>query len=276
MRGRHGAMWMLGAIVLAAMPAEASTRNIMLVGYWPPTNEMLRQFSASPTQNPGGWKGENWGGLGYNIYSFFPEFPGGVDLNPKGNGDFEVDYQDTSADFWRITGEIQPVALLTFSRGNPGSNWEIEAGARNLNRWIPDYQDPVRPTPITPDASWPVNTARLSTLPMTQIRDTVNAAGLGITAYIDSSNNVGGFLSEYLAYHGLWYKGIHSDPTDPAFCAVSGHIHVGIDTPVAAATIATELTLRTAIASIPAPGAGGLLALSAAIGLGRRRPEMNV
>jgi hypothetical protein len=27
------------------------------------------------TQNPDGWIGEDWGGYGYDVYSFFPEFP---------------------------------------------------------------------------------------------------------------------------------------------------------------------------------------------------------
>jgi hypothetical protein len=258
-------------IAFAGSQAAAATNNIMLVGYWPPTNEMLRQFSTSSTQNPGGWKGENWGGLGYNVYSFFPEFPGGVDANPKGNGDFEVDYQDTSEDFWRITGEVKPVALLTFSRGDFGSNWEIEAGAKNRNRWINDYQAPFQPSPRAPDAGWPVNTARLSTLPTTAIMDNVNAAGLGIQAYIDTSNNVGGFLSEYLAYHGMWYQGLHASLTDPAYCAMAGHIHVGINTPTAAATIAAEITLRTAIAAIPGPGGAMVVGVAGMAGLRRRR-----
>jgi len=69
--------------------AESETPNIMITGYWPPTNEMLRQFSNNPAQNPNGWVGGDWEGRGYNIYAFFPEFPQGLG---KGEGDFEVDY----------------------------------------------------------------------------------------------------------------------------------------------------------------------------------------
>ena len=36
------------------------TNNIMLTGYWPQTNNMLRAFSTNPDQNPDGWIGENW------------------------------------------------------------------------------------------------------------------------------------------------------------------------------------------------------------------------
>src|SRR4030042_6619592 len=90
------------------------TKNIMLTGYWPPTNGMLRKFSTDPNQNPDGWQGQNWEGRGYDIYAYFPEFPGGTGSNPKGNGDFEVDYQDVSADFWRITDQIHPVAIMSY------------------------------------------------------------------------------------------------------------------------------------------------------------------
>src|SRR4030042_830390 len=93
---------------------SGNTRNVMLTGYWPPTNEMLRKFSTDPNHNPGGWQGENWEGRGYNIYAYFPEFPGGTGSNPKGTGDFEVDYQDVSADFWRITDQIHPVAIMSY------------------------------------------------------------------------------------------------------------------------------------------------------------------
>ncbi len=250
--------------------AAAATSNIMLVGYWPPTNDMLRQFSASPTQNPGGWKGSNWEGRGYNVFSYFPEFPGGVDANPKGNGDFEVDYQDTSADFWRIVDQVKPVAIITFSRGRLGSNWEIEAGAKNHATWIDDYDAPFQPTPGKPDDSLPAEAVRRSTLPMTQILNNVRSASLGITPFIDATNNVGSFLSEYLAYHGMWYQSLHNNPADPYWCSMAGHIHVGINTDTLAATKAAEITLRTAINAIPTPSAAALL-LAAAPALTRRR-----
>lgn len=260
---------LLSIACLLAAPANAASSNIMLVGYWPPTNEMLRQFSTNPAQNPGGWKGQNWEGRGYNVVSYFPEFPGGVGVNPKGNGDFEVDYQDTSADFWRITAEVKPVAIITFSRGRNGSNWEIEAGARNRAVWIDDYQAPFQPTPGKPDADYPTNAIRLSTLPMSTIEAQVDAANLGISAFIDNTYLVGSFLSEYLAYHGMWYQSMHSNPLDPDYVAMAGHVHVGINTNTAAATIAAEITLRASINAIPAPGA--LTFAIAPLLAGRRR-----
>jgi hypothetical protein len=67
--------------VATTVARGAYTNNILLTGYWPPTNEMVRRFSTSTVQNPDGWIGGNWEGRGYNVYSFFPEFPGGVGAN---------------------------------------------------------------------------------------------------------------------------------------------------------------------------------------------------
>jgi hypothetical protein len=140
---------------------------------------MIRKFSNNPVQNPGGWQGGNWEGRGYNIYSFFPEFPGGVGVNPQGNGDFEVDYQDTSADWVRITDLVKPVAIITFSRGSNGSNWEVEYRTKNRASWVNDYTAPFQPTPSPPDPSVPAETIRFSTLPMQNIVNGVNNAGPG-------------------------------------------------------------------------------------------------
>jgi hypothetical protein len=159
------------------------TNNIMLTGYWPPTNNMLVQFSTDPVLNPGGWQGQNWQSSGYDIYAYFPTFPGGTGSNPKGNGDFEVDYQDTSADFWRITAEIHPVAILSY--GNGAGPWEIEYNARNLptNSWSSDYQNPKKPD-SKPEIDMPDYYARHSTLPVDAIAEAIDQAGLGINAWV--------------------------------------------------------------------------------------------
>ncbi|MCA9298328.1 MAG: hypothetical protein KDA28_04640, partial [Phycisphaerales bacterium] len=111
------------------MASADDYRHILLTGYWPPTNEMVRHFSTNPERNPDGWAGANWEGRGYHVYSYFPEFPNGVG---QGVGDLEVDYQDTSADFWPIAEAVAPTALITFSRGSFGRDWEIEFAQRNL------------------------------------------------------------------------------------------------------------------------------------------------
>ncbi len=221
-----------------------NTRNIMLTGYWPPTNEAVRHFSPNLDQNPGGWQGADWESRGYDIYSYFPEFDN-FPSDRQGTGDFEVDYQDTSADWWRITAEINPVAIITFSAGTDGL-WELEMRQRNLLSWVRDYEEPRLPTPRPPDPSLPPRSVRFSSLPMQEIVDAVNQAGLDeMTAVIDDVGYGGGFLSEYIAYHGAWYHDLHADPQDPFRNVAAGHIHVGPDISVGQARTAAEISLRT-------------------------------
>jgi len=220
--------------------------NIMLTGYWPPTNEMLRRFSPDPVQNPDGWVGGNWEGRGFNVYAFFPEFPEGLG---QGEGDFEVDYQDTSADFWPIAEEISPVAIITFGRASPNRDWELEWRGRNLPEadWVPDYTDPRKPTPSPPDGSVPENHIRYSTLPLDDIVDAVNDSGLGINAFADTTEDAGAFLCEFVGYHAAWYRDLHESAGDPERVLSAGHIHVGSNIDIAEAVEAAEITVRTLI-----------------------------
>jgi len=230
-------------IASALTTSPGNTKNILLTGYWPPSNEMLRKFSNNPSQNPAGWQGQNWEGRGYNVYAYFPEFPGGTSSNPKGNGDFEIDYQDVSSDFWRITGEIHPIAILSFGQG--AGPWEIEYNARNLSSWSNDYLSPTQPTPVPPDSSVATGYVRNSTLPVQAIADAINASGLGINAWVDWSGNPGAFLCEYMAYHDMWYQSLHSSPDDQYQCIAAGFTHVAGDLAVADLTTAVEIALRT-------------------------------
>ena len=222
----------------------ANTKNILVTGYWPPTNEMVRPWSTNPTLNPDGWIGQNWENRGYDIYAYFPTFS-----NPtctscgQGMGDFEVDYQDTSADFWPLVNALQPVAIVTCSRTGGNFVWQVEMNTHNYSSWTNDYTAPLQPTPSPPDASAPGNFVRLSTLPMQNIVDAVNAAPLGITASIDPTNS-GNFLSGFMAYHGTWYQSLHADVNDPARCIAAGHIHVGDMISWANAHEATKVSLR--------------------------------
>ena len=217
--------------------------NIMVTGYWPPTNEMLRRFSSDPVQNPDGWIGEDWEGRGYNIYSFFPEFPGGLG---KGEGDFEVDYQDTSGDFWTIVAQLEPIAIVTTGRADNDFDWELEGGHRMfpLAMWADDYLEPFDPTPDLPIADEPIWNERYSTLPMQAIVDAVEAEVHNLYAYsteLDTSN----FLCNFVGYHAAWYHDLHAEPDDPLWVIASGHIHVGFAMDLADAILATEVTLRT-------------------------------
>ncbi len=264
------------AATIAASATATFTRTIMITGYWPPTNEMIRPFSQNIAQNPGGWTGENWENRGYNIVSYFPEFPGGTVANPRGNGDFEVDYQDASADFWRITSEVKPLAIISFSRGNAGISWEIESRARKLpnESWVQDYLAPFRPTADMPIGAEPDGTIRYSSLPMVQIRDAVSAAIPPLRPFIDTSNQFGGnFVSEFTSYHSAWYADLHRDSSDPAQVFAGGHIHVGIDTPTNIAVLATKISLRqlTGYLDTVIPAPSSMIALCGLFVLRRRR-----
>jgi len=217
----------------------------MLTGYWPPSNEMLRKFSTDPNQNPGGWQGENWEGRGYNIYAYFPEFPGGVAGNPKGDGDFEVDYQDVSSDFERITGDIHPIAILGYGKG--AASWELEYNAGNLSAWNGDYLEPFGPNPSPPDSGQPADYIRNTTLRVQAIADAINNSGAGVNAWVDRDGDAGAFMCEYMAYHVAWYQELHSDPCDQYRCLAAGFTHVPGSLSVSTATTVCEIALRTTI-----------------------------
>ena len=245
------------------------TNNILLTGYWPPTNEMLRQFSTNPAQNGGNYVGANWEGRGFNIVSYFPEFnvPPGF---PWGSGDFEVDYQDTSADWIRITDEVKPVAIITFSRGATAREWQMEPAyqrfrnpgetnppGRSIPFYSSDQRDVLYPTDVQMTAE-PVGRIRDSSLPMQQIVNNVEAAypiNTELNPHIANYNPQfpdqfdfgGSYLSGFIGYHGAWYYDEHSAPTTPFRTFAAGHIHVGTSVPVAMGTDATEITLRTLI-----------------------------
>lgn len=219
--------------------------RVMLTGYWPPSNEAVRPFSQNPAQNPSGWVGSDWRGRGYDIVSFFPEF-----ANPnctscgQGMGDLEVDYQDTSADFWNFVAQEQPIAIITFSRGASNRSWEVEMNQFNRTSWFPDFTAPTGATPSPPDAGFAPNFKRLSALPVQGIIDAITLSGLNVTPFICFSGDGGGYLSEYIAYHGVWYQHLHRDPQDPAWCIAAGHVHVGGQVDWPTARLAAEVTVE--------------------------------
>ena len=213
-------------------------KKIMLTGFWNPTGQMIAQFSTDPDLNPEGWNGENWEDLGYDIYSYFPK-PGVY------TGMFEVDYQDTWEDFWDVTEQIKPFAIISFGAG--AGPWEIEYNARNLENWINDDDPPYQPTPCPPDDTVPVNHIRHSSLPVQQIADAVNEQ-TSLDAWVDWEGNPGGYLCEYIAYLGMWYQSIHNTSSDPYPCKTAGFIHVNSGISVENAKMATEVTIRETIA----------------------------
>jgi len=220
--------------------------KIMVTGYWPPTNEMVRHFSQNDELNPSGWQGEDWENLGYDIVSFFPQFdPQNCNNCGQGYGDLEVDYQDFSQDFWPIVNSIRPVGIITFSRGYNDMSWELENRVVNRINWVDDYTVPLLPTPNPPDDSVNNYHIRYNSLPISQIISDIQRAGLGLEPYLDDTN-AGMFLSEFAGYHGVWYKELHDDVNDFP-CYAGGHIHVGAQVDWDIAKEATEISIRALI-----------------------------
>ena len=220
--------------------------KIMVTGYWPPTNEMVRHFSQNPELNPGGWQGENWEDLGYDIVSFFPQFePADCNNCGQGYGDLEVDYQDFSEDYWPIVDEVEPVGIITFSRGFNDMSWELENRVVNRTNWYDDYTAPLLPTPNPPDDTVENYHARYTSLPVSDIIDAINAAHIGLDPYLDNTN-AGMFLSEFAGYHGVWYKETYEEDIEIP-CFSGGHIHVGAQVDWDTAKEAAEVSIRTLI-----------------------------
>ena len=220
--------------------------TILLTGYWPPTNEMIRHFSQNIDLNPSGWQGDNWEQRGYDIISYFPTFSD-PDCSScgTGNGILQVDYQNTSDDFWPIANNHEPIGIITFSRGYMNQSWEIEYNAYNRTNWINDYSAPYLPTPNPPDEDEPSFYLRNSNLPMNEIVNNINNLDIGLDSYIDIDGDPGSFVSEFMAYHGTWFRDLNlfSDNN----CIAAGHIHVGGYIPVEISIIAVEETVRTLI-----------------------------
>ena len=200
--------------------------KILLTGYWPPSNEGIRSFSQNHLLNPNGWIGGNWENRGYDIVSYFPIFTDpDCESCGQGYGDLEVDYQDTSEDWWNIIDSINPIAIITFSRGYIDYSWELEWQYFNYFYWTADFTEPFYPTPAPPDSSLPINTRRYSSLPMDSIVSQIASSGLGLTPYIDYTQGAGAYLSEFMGYHGVWHKAKMDSANIP--CIVAGHVHVG-------------------------------------------------
>jgi hypothetical protein len=248
---------------------ETCARTVVLMGYWPPSNEMLRRFSTDAAQNPDGWIGEDWRGLGFDVHAFFPEFPpdGDPTNDPIGSegsvgapdSDLRVDYQDTSQDFWRIVDELAPRIVITTSRGG-GTGWEVEAiegghdGETNdpAQDWSSDGHGPdTRPTENSVDArtwdaisTYRAGTVLASSLPQQAIADAANA--LGVTSVAIDDGTSGNYLSGFLGLHGGYYADTH------AHAVAGGHIHVGHALPVADASALIEATLQAVLDTHPA------------------------
>ena len=219
---------------------------IVVTGFWPPTNEMIRHFSQDLSLNPTGWQGEDWQNLGYDIISFFPEFEDPYCTNcGQGYGNFEVDYQDTSNDFWSIIQDLSPISIITFSRGFNDLSWELEYNYYNRTNWYADFTTPFFPTPNPPDSDVPTMFLRNSTLPMEEIVDAINSSDLGLNSFIDLNGDPGHYVSEFMGYHGAWYHDLYQFSSNP--CYLAGHVHVGGQIDWDTSREAAEITISKVI-----------------------------
>lgn len=212
--------------------------NVVLIGYWPPTNEMVREFS--PYQ--AGWVGLNWENRGYNVYAFMPEFPNGtVGSNGKGTGDFEVDYQDTSRDFWDIVPKVKPVAIMSFGRAYANKDWEMEAISYNLTNWMDDYYSTRKPDRTPPESGFQPNGERSSAIPSMYILNGLNKGMPGTLNAFVSKNGGGNFLCGYLGHHLNWYRALHQE------VKISFHTHIGSASSLTNLKLALKIQVRQTI-----------------------------
>lgn len=243
------------------------TKNILLIGYWPPTNIMLKQFSRSPRQNEGDYRGLNWEGLGYNIFAFFPDFEDGDVFTydrsgptyPVGTGNFKVDYQDTLRDFNWCVQYYKPCAIISFSRMGDWEEIVLEPGHMVCEEWAPDMNPPSQPNKSLPyrlnyftglgeAGSW-----LSQSLPRDKIVEVATAnddlEGLRIRAS-RTTETIGDFLSNYIGALGAKYRADHGYVNRGYQCRASGHVHVGGGTPVEKVKLFSEIALRETIKHI--------------------------
>ncbi len=212
--------------------------NIILLGYWYPTNMMIRDFNANPKLNPK-WIGENWEGRGYNIYSFSPDFPY---KTLKGVGDFTVDYQSSFSDFWRIMPKYTPVAILSFGRAKENNDWEIESIVyNNFNQWRGDFKFPYKPKRKTVRYK---KFQRIQTaFPKKRIKEQLVRKLPELNVFIDEQGS-GDFLCEYMAYQIYWYQSFYPN------MRYGIHTHIGAESSMSTLKKGLGITLRELILSL--------------------------
>ena len=80
---------------------------------------------------------------------------------------------------------------------------------------------------------------------MNDIIEAINTLNIGLNPYIDSNGDPGRFVSEFMAYHGTWYRDLNQLGENN--CISAGHIHVGGNIEWDTAKIAAEESIRVLI-----------------------------
>ncbi len=276
-------------------------RLVLLTGYWPPTcigSEDLHGIL---------WKWRNkmedYANSGYDVLALSPNFPEGVlgttiDRETdqpitgapywgSGSGTFRVDYRDTSQSFWEVVNKYHPIAIMSFSRGQLGTEWLLESSAKNhgKNLWVtktnyldthgqrktdavpapfaggsPEDYSPYRGKgtilDFPPDIKKPAETPRAGNLPAASIIRAIKAhfPANKINPSLNINGEVGNYVSEYMAYHVAWYreysKGTFSLSSNKQ-CLFSGHTHVGVDVAPTDGEYTVDLQLKALFDVLP-------------------------
>ncbi len=221
------------------------SKNIVLTGFWHPTNEILRPFSAHPTTNPDGWQGGNWRGLGYDIFSFFPEIDAGN--RGVGIGNFRVDFASVFNDFIHVTEAFKPITMIGFGFA-PHANMRFEMNyPAKFQKWFERGEIPTvveEKTRYAIQDSLKTSKTFYSTLPVKKIKSRIDALGLkNFQTEINDLGDPGEYLCAFLSYLLGWY---HSE--NLATNQMSGFIHAQGE--VGDLKLALEACLREAISKI--------------------------
>jgi hypothetical protein len=230
---------LLALTVFLPLAAQASTKNILVTGYWPPTNKMLTELKEH---------GKNWRGLGYDIYAYYPS---NTEKDGVGEGDFRVDFASVYNDFMRVTRELEPVAILSFGAG--AGPWELEnIFYPHFSDWFVSGEIPssvgVKTVYAVPE-SLKAKVERYSSLPLGQIEAAVEKLGdTGLRPWIDKEGGAGDFVCAFTGYLETWYQSEHADPRDPAHVKAAGFIHVNGEEAEAKASM--EASLKALILSL--------------------------
>jgi pyrrolidone-carboxylate peptidase len=203
---------------------------------------MVDRFSTNPYVNPDGWQGENWGDLGYDIYSFVAK------EYYNNNGTWEMRYQQVWNEFWDIVNQIHPIAIIGFGQGAKENTWRIENKAVNWKKWYLD-EEGNQPTPNPPDETVCPGYIRFSTLPIRQIEKAINNQTT-INAEINYLGTPGFYLCGYIAYLQIWYQTQHSKPDDEFLCKAAGFIHVNKSIALNDCIEATNITIRETVEKV--------------------------
>jgi len=105
-------------------------RNILLIGMWPPSNQIITHYSEGRVEPIQGMAPSPYvGDLGdIKVHAFYPTFPNTPSDYGEGVGKFTVNYQAVVNDLAEVTARLRPAAIIVFTRGHTATLQGIGAG----------------------------------------------------------------------------------------------------------------------------------------------------